>query len=162
MLEHTAEKVDTVCVVQVKYKADITAGALKVPESRVVAGLLLQDHLPLRPADRHRQTPRINKNAGRNHWGPAFTVMLGGGGLMGGVWLWLGGGPPQHETWDPKPDAPESIRTMFGEVKMSLPGVSFGRHFPKLAERAHRLTVPSLMRSCSNSPWRAYGFQGST
>ena len=25
------------------------------------------------------------------------------------VWLWLGGGPPQHETWDPKPDAPEVV-----------------------------------------------------
>ena len=31
------------------------------------------------------RTPRINKNAGRDHWGPAFTVMLGGGGLKGGV-----------------------------------------------------------------------------
>lgn len=31
------------------------------------------------------RTPRINKNAGRDHWGPAFTVLLGGGGLKGGV-----------------------------------------------------------------------------
>jgi uncharacterized protein (DUF1501 family) len=31
------------------------------------------------------RTPRINKNAGRDHWGPAFTVALGGGGLKGGV-----------------------------------------------------------------------------
>jgi uncharacterized protein (DUF1501 family) len=31
------------------------------------------------------RTPRINKNAGRDHWGPAFTVLLGGGGLRGGV-----------------------------------------------------------------------------
>jgi uncharacterized protein (DUF1501 family) len=31
------------------------------------------------------RTPRINKNAGRDHWGPAFTVTLGGGGLKGGV-----------------------------------------------------------------------------
>jgi hypothetical protein len=30
------------------------------------------------------RTPRINKNAGRDHWGPAFTVMLGGGGVQGG------------------------------------------------------------------------------
>src|SRR5947209_6163245 len=30
------------------------------------------------------RTPRINKNAGRDHWGPAFTVLLGGGGLKGG------------------------------------------------------------------------------
>lgn len=31
------------------------------------------------------RTPRINKDAGRDHWGPAFTVALGGGGLKGGV-----------------------------------------------------------------------------
>ena len=30
------------------------------------------------------RTPRINKNAGRDHWGPGFTVAVGGGGLQGG------------------------------------------------------------------------------
>jgi hypothetical protein len=30
------------------------------------------------------RTPRVNKNAGRDHWGPAFTVILGGGGIKGG------------------------------------------------------------------------------
>jgi Protein of unknown function (DUF1501) len=30
------------------------------------------------------RTPRINKNAGRDHWGPAFTVTLAGGGIKGG------------------------------------------------------------------------------
>jgi len=30
------------------------------------------------------RTPRINRNAGRDHWGPAFTVALGGGGVHGG------------------------------------------------------------------------------
>jgi uncharacterized protein (DUF1501 family) len=30
------------------------------------------------------RTPRINKNAGRDHWGPAFTVLLAGGGIQGG------------------------------------------------------------------------------
>jgi uncharacterized protein (DUF1501 family) len=31
------------------------------------------------------RTPRINKNAGRDHWGPAFTVALGGAGIKGGL-----------------------------------------------------------------------------
>src|SRR5262249_36096978 len=31
------------------------------------------------------RTPRINKNAGRDHWGPAFTVAMGGGGIKGGL-----------------------------------------------------------------------------
>ena len=30
------------------------------------------------------RTPRINKNAGRDHWGPGFTVLVGGGGIHGG------------------------------------------------------------------------------
>ncbi len=30
------------------------------------------------------RTPRINKDAGRDHWGPAFTVSLAGGGIRGG------------------------------------------------------------------------------
>lgn len=30
------------------------------------------------------RTPRINKDAGRDHWGPACTVALGGGGIHGG------------------------------------------------------------------------------
>lgn len=30
------------------------------------------------------RTPRINNQAGRDHWGPGFTVALGGGGVRGG------------------------------------------------------------------------------
>jgi hypothetical protein len=30
------------------------------------------------------RTPRINQNAGRDHWGPATTVLLAGGGVQGG------------------------------------------------------------------------------
>ncbi|MDX1944142.1 MAG: DUF1501 domain-containing protein [Pirellulaceae bacterium] len=30
------------------------------------------------------RTPRINKNAGRDHWGPSFTVLVAGGGVKGG------------------------------------------------------------------------------
>ena len=30
------------------------------------------------------RTPKINKNAGRDHWSRCFSVMLGGGGIQGG------------------------------------------------------------------------------
>ncbi len=30
------------------------------------------------------RTPRINKNAGRDHWGPSFTLAIAGGGIKGG------------------------------------------------------------------------------
>ena len=30
------------------------------------------------------RTPRINKDAGRDHWGPSTAIALGGGGIRGG------------------------------------------------------------------------------
>jgi len=57
------------------------------------------------------------------------------------VFLWLGGGPPQHETFDPKMTAPAEIRSMLGEVKTTLPGVTFGGSLPLLAQRMNRLAI---------------------
>jgi hypothetical protein len=57
------------------------------------------------------------------------------------VLLFLQGGPPQIETFDPKFDVPANIRSCTGEVRTRLPGVWFGGTFPKLAERADRLAI---------------------
>jgi uncharacterized protein (DUF1501 family) len=57
------------------------------------------------------------------------------------VLLFLQGGPPQHETFDPKFDVPEATRSVTGEVQTALPGVHFGGTFPKLAKLADRLAV---------------------
>lgn len=57
------------------------------------------------------------------------------------VFLYLGGGPSQIETFDPKMEAPVEYRSMTGEVKTRIPGLTFGGTFPKLAEMADRLTV---------------------
>jgi hypothetical protein len=57
------------------------------------------------------------------------------------VLLFLQGGPPQIETFDPKRDVPATIRSCTGEVRTRLPGVWFGGTFPKLAERADSLAV---------------------
>jgi uncharacterized protein (DUF1501 family) len=57
------------------------------------------------------------------------------------VMLFLQGGPPQHETFDPHMDAAEEYRSATGEVQTNLPGVTFGGTFPKLAKMADRLAV---------------------
>jgi hypothetical protein len=57
------------------------------------------------------------------------------------IFLYLFGGPPQHETFDPKMSAPDGIRTVTGEIATALPGVMFASSFPRLAKRANRLTV---------------------
>jgi uncharacterized protein (DUF1501 family) len=47
------------------------------------------------------RTPRINKNAGRDHWGPAFTVALAGGGIKGGRVLGKTDARAERPTADP-------------------------------------------------------------
>ena len=37
--------------------------------------------------------------------------------------LWMRGGPSQHETWDPKPEAPIEYRGEFGAMRTRVPGV---------------------------------------
>ena len=57
------------------------------------------------------------------------------------VLLFLQGGPPQVECFDPKMEAPDGIRSCIGEIPTRLPGVTFGSAFPQLAARADRLAV---------------------
>ena len=51
------------------------------------------------------------------------------------------GGGSQLETFDPKPDAPDHIRGEFKTIQTKIPGVLFGEHLPKLAERTDKIAV---------------------
>lgn len=57
------------------------------------------------------------------------------------VLLFLHGGPSQTETFDPKMTAPGGIRSTTGETATSIPGVTFGGTFGRLAKMADKLTV---------------------
>src|SRR5437764_11125210 len=57
------------------------------------------------------------------------------------IFLHQWGGPGQHETFDPKPDAPDNVRGWFKATKPKLPGVIFGERIPKIAAMADKLTV---------------------
>jgi len=65
--------------------------------------------------------------------------------------LFLAGGPPQHETWDPKPDASADIRGPLDSIKSSLPGLRVGELMPKLAKQAHRWSILRAMRTADNA-----------
>src|SRR5205085_1223232 len=41
------------------------------------------------------------------------------------VFIFQSGGPSQHETVDPKPEAPSEIRGEYGVTQTKLPGVNF-------------------------------------
>ncbi|MEC7565973.1 MAG: DUF1501 domain-containing protein, partial [Planctomycetota bacterium] len=51
------------------------------------------------------------------------------------------GGPTQFELFDPKPDAPAEIRSIFGVTPTTLPGISLGSQLPRLARQVHQMSI---------------------
>src|SRR5438309_10916799 len=57
------------------------------------------------------------------------------------VLLFLTGGPPQHDTFDPKPDAPAEIRGEFKSIDTNVPGVRLAELCTNLAKQADKFRV---------------------
>ena len=51
------------------------------------------------------------------------------------------GGACQHDSFDPKPDAPREIRGGFGTIPTAIPGVHFSELLPRSAKAADKFTV---------------------
>jgi hypothetical protein len=65
--------------------------------------------------------------------------------------LFLSGGPPQHETWDPKPDTSADIRGPFDPIRTSVPGLHVGELMPRLAAQAHQWAVLRAVQTKDNA-----------
>src|SRR5262249_21958776 len=57
------------------------------------------------------------------------------------ILLFLVGGPSQLDTWDLKPDAPDTIRGPFQPIRTNVPGIDICEHFPQMARRADRYAI---------------------
>lgn len=57
------------------------------------------------------------------------------------IQVWLGGGPSQFETFDPKPLAPVEIRGPFQPIPTTLPGVAVCEKLPLTAQLLHRCAL---------------------
>ena len=57
------------------------------------------------------------------------------------ILIWTRGGTSHHDTLDPKPDAPTSVRGEFGVIDTALPGVKFTEVCPNLAKHADKFSV---------------------
>ncbi len=68
------------------------------------------------------RTPRINKNAGRDHWGSVMSVMLAGGGLQTGV---LGKSNSRGEVPAANAYRPENVLAMIYRHLGIDPGITF-------------------------------------
>ena len=60
------------------------------------------------------------------------------------IFVFLSGGLTQHDSFDPKPDAPADIRGEFSAIATQTPGVFVSEHLPMLAARSQNW---SLIRS---------------
>ena len=58
--------------------------------------------------------------------------------------IWTRGGTSHHDTFDPKPDAPASVRGEFDVIDTAVPGVKFTEIVPRMA---HELKRFALLRS---------------
>lgn len=65
--------------------------------------------------------------------------------------LFLLGGPPQHETWDPKPEAPVEIRGDLKPIATATPGLSIGELMPLTAKQTDKICVHRAMSSRDNA-----------
>ncbi len=84
---------------------------------------------------------------------PASTNLLanGGGRAKSCIVLFLLGGPPQHSTWDPKPDAPAEVRGEIGPIATTVAGVQYGELMPQLARQAEKLAVLRAVSTKDNA-----------
>ncbi len=67
------------------------------------------------------------------------------------ILLFLMGGPPQHSSWDPKPDAPEMVRGLFKPIATSVPGIQMNELMPRLARLADKLCLLRAMATDDNA-----------
>ena len=61
------------------------------------------------------------------------------------IMLFLHGGHPQQETFDPKPDGPSAVRGEFGAIATRVPGVHFSELLPNCAAIMDRLAIVRSM-----------------
>lgn len=57
------------------------------------------------------------------------------------IFVWLGGGPPQMDTYDMKPEAPQEIRGEFKPIKSNVPGIEVCELMPKTATVMDKICV---------------------
>ena len=70
------------------------------------------------------------------------------------VFIFQSGGPSQHETFDPKPDAPDKIRGEYGVIQTRTPGSIFCEYLPRLAARSDRFSIVRTMHHIAPREFR--------
>src|SRR6267143_1144441 len=75
----------------------------------------------------------------------------GAGKAKACIVLFLMGGPTQHSTWDPKPDAPAEIRGEFKPIATATPGWMVSELMPLMARLTDNICFLRAMASNDNA-----------
>src|SRR5688500_13286073 len=80
-----------------------------------------------------QETPARSRAAqtGKTKNGSAKSCIL--------VYLW--GGPPQQETFDCKPDAPDGVRSQFPSTSTVVPGIQICDQLPQIAKHTDKMAI---------------------
>jgi hypothetical protein len=81
----------------------------------------------------------------------AAAASPSGGQARACIVLFLMGGPPQHSTWDPKPNAPPEIRGQFKPIATTVPGMQICELLPRTARLADKICLLRAMSSNDNA-----------
>ncbi|MYB54673.1 MAG: DUF1501 domain-containing protein [Acidobacteriia bacterium] len=57
------------------------------------------------------------------------------------IMIVLDGGPPQHETFDMKPEAPSDVAGSFKPIPTNVPGIQICEHLPQIARQADKFAI---------------------
>ena len=82
------------------------------------------------------------------------------------ILIWLDGGPPQHETYDPKPDAPAEFRGPLKAIPTAVPGVQVSELLPEHARLMDKMSIIRSMHHDNGdhfaaAHWMLTGYLGS-
>ena len=70
------------------------------------------------------------------------------------VLIFQSGGPSQHETFDPKPEAPAEIRGEYGTTQTRHAGIRFCEYLPKLSLRSDKFSIVRTMHHTADRQFR--------
>lgn len=79
-------------------------------------------------------------HAGKAGWGKAKSVIM----------IYLQGGPSHLDLWDPKPESPDNVRSIFKPIPTKVDGCQYTEILPKLAQVNDKFTTIQSMSYTPN------------
>lgn len=74
-----------------------------------------------------------------------------GGQAKACILIYLWGGPPQMDMWDPNPDAPDGVRSQFKPISTAVPGVHVSDQMPLFAKHVDKTAIIRSFTHGSNA-----------